>query len=652
MDAELIRRCQSILEVAKEGEGLVKSVHDCLHLLESRGFVYNITLHPSMVGISPLNRDGSGVNAVDVHELLSDILSAGFLEQRVHAVGVEPRDGEEILWNTAFFQAAHGMLGHFDPSAIKCLSLAGSHTNCVLRILGQEILHDGDESICHDGKLNLELLRKKDEAFYRAATHGVNWKVLRKEAAMHLPHLLSMIQRTGNATMQSQEHELQLMRRLHGLWVTESTHTKHVDFLSIKKKAFVRRHSPSTRSLGAEFWEKISMEVKGTNQFSRVKLAYAKEVAQAGDAKRMMHKDMLTEVRAADLIMYQWRQLVERLSKGKDLLALPELITALNFADMHLIGFLLKLPVDVKQYSSKEALAHDVVVIMRGICGQHVDSPWEAHAMQQKVAEDTSSPKVVAMRELNPDGTVKQPVTLLEDAGFKVGSWCRRKSDGQSGQIVACQGGKVQLKQADGNLGKVVLDVFLGGDWSVFTPKPEPVLIPDATMMLDIFDLQAKHEANSMLARLHMHLKPQKKIVAIGKIPKMRLTLVPCSLQLKHGAKVPDDCFEVFPAVGDVHFWSAPMLVLPKAEGDAGFANLAFMIQSTHEEDLANMEVCYVRSQRMKEIQLPLLKNVREIAEGESLCIYKEKIEVPPMPLDQDSPKPNKRMRTKAPADP
>ena len=310
MDADLIRRCQSILEVAKEGEGLVKSVHDCLHLLESRGFLYNITLHPSMVGISPLFRDGSGVNAVDVHELLSDLLAAGFLDQRVNAVGVEPRDGEEIVWNSNFFQAAHGMLGHFDPSSIKCLSLAGSHTNCVLRILGQEISHEGDEAICHEGRLNLELLRKKDEAFYRAATNGVNWKVLTKEAAMHLPHLLSMIQRTGNATMQRHEHELQLMRRLHGLWVTESNNTKHVDFLSIEKKvttgqtvhfkalphlytfslkhgggrtpflmdeteAFVRRHSPSTRSLGADVWEKISMEVKGTNQFSRARHALA-----------------------------------------------------------------------------------------------------------------------------------------------------------------------------------------------------------------------------------------------------------------------------------------------------------------------------------------------------------------------------------------
>ena len=95
-----------------------------------------------MVGISPLNRDGSGVNAVDVYELLSHILAARFLSNE-SIVGVEPG-----VWNSFFFfQAAHRMLGHFDPSAIKCLSLAGSHTNCVLISA-----HDGDESICHHGK--------------------------------------------------------------------------------------------------------------------------------------------------------------------------------------------------------------------------------------------------------------------------------------------------------------------------------------------------------------------------------------------------------------------------------------------------------------------------------------------------------------------
>ena len=53
--------------------------------------------------------------------------------------------------------------------------------------------------------------------------------------------------------------------------------------------------------------------------------------------------------------MHQWRQLAEGLPDlGKDLLAKPELITALSFADMHLIGFVLKLPVDVRQYSFQE----------------------------------------------------------------------------------------------------------------------------------------------------------------------------------------------------------------------------------------------------------------------------------------------------------
>ena len=45
-------------------------------VLEQHGQVYTLQLKPNMVRISPLNRDGSGVNPVEVHELLSDILTA------------------------------------------------------------------------------------------------------------------------------------------------------------------------------------------------------------------------------------------------------------------------------------------------------------------------------------------------------------------------------------------------------------------------------------------------------------------------------------------------------------------------------------------------------------------------------------------------
>ena len=46
-------------------------------------------------------------------------------------------------------------------------------------------------------------------------------------------------------------------------------------FLLNETETFVRLHSPSTRSLGAAFWEKVSADVKGSNQFPRFRHAMA-----------------------------------------------------------------------------------------------------------------------------------------------------------------------------------------------------------------------------------------------------------------------------------------------------------------------------------------------------------------------------------------
>ena len=160
LSKELVQQCSSLMSGAEEGERLVKVVHEVLSILEDNGHVYGMKLKPSMVGVSPLNRDGSGLNPMDVHELLGDITSAGWLEARVVAVAVEPTCEAEIKWNVNLFQQAAGMLGTLDPSQLKALSLAGSHTNAVLRCFDQEISRQGDECICHKGKLSLELLKK------------------------------------------------------------------------------------------------------------------------------------------------------------------------------------------------------------------------------------------------------------------------------------------------------------------------------------------------------------------------------------------------------------------------------------------------------------------------------------------------------------
>ena len=306
--ARVVQECMSQLASAHEGDRLVKIVSDVLNMLEQHGQVYSIQLKPSMVGISPLNRDGSGVNPVDVRELLSDILTAGWLDSRVTAIGVEPSCQADLDWNAEFFRKVNGILGTFDGSQCKVLLLAGSHTNCVLRCFLQEVAHDGDTTVCHDGKLSQELLRKRDAGFHRAVVDGLVWKVLSKSVAEQLPDLLSLVQRMGNATLQRSEHELQFMRRLHCLWISQSSSGSHVDFGSIKKKAttgktvhlkalphlytfalkavggrspflldeteaFVRMQSPSTRSLGPDFWEKISGDMKGANQCVRFRHA-------------------------------------------------------------------------------------------------------------------------------------------------------------------------------------------------------------------------------------------------------------------------------------------------------------------------------------------------------------------------------------------
>ena len=118
---------------------------------------------------------------------------------RVSAIGVEPSGQADLQWNAQFFEKTNGRLGSFDPSQTKVLSLAGSHTNCALRCFGQEVAHEGDHAVCHEGHLSMELLRRRDAGFHRAALDGVVWKVLSKSVAEQLPNLLSLVHRMGNA---------------------------------------------------------------------------------------------------------------------------------------------------------------------------------------------------------------------------------------------------------------------------------------------------------------------------------------------------------------------------------------------------------------------------------------------------------------------
>ncbi|CAE6971307.1 unnamed protein product [Symbiodinium sp. CCMP2592] len=696
------REVDSIRDTVQEGDRLVKTVHAAISQLESQGHVYTMQLQPTMVGISSQNRDGSGINPVDVHDLLGDIVQAGWLDARVQAIAHEPTGQEDIDWNVRLFQSMHDRCGPLEPTMIKALSLAGSHTNSVLRCFHYEVMHEGDETVCHDGRLSMELLRKHDPDFARAVREGVVWKILSKHVAAQLPQLLGLVQRMGNATLHRGEHELQLMRRLHQTWVQMSSQGS-VDVLALKSKvttgksvhgksmphlySFVLKTAGgtdpfllSTRSLGPGFWEKVSADVKGSNQFPRfrhamVKLAYCKEAVGSAECKKMLHKDSTASVKEADTIMSTWRKLVTALPDGAELLMKPEVQTCLSYGDMSLAAFTLNVMLpgeDLKKYKTSQSLAHDLVLILEGILKTDLNGPWAAHKVADS-GEASGSKQVGApmaiMRELSSDGSVKDSAVMMAESGFSVGQYVRRKADQETGQVTAIELGRVKLKQPSGSVVRVSIDSFLAGHWQVYTPKPEPQTVDDlsvysplnfpeyerqmllACLYMDMHELMQKHDTNPMLQKLRVTLKPRKSVQATAFIPKNKLIMVPMGLTIKHGQKKPEDAiFDIITPMSDYFFWIVSFIQIPKAEGDAGFINPAFLVQPLPVSDTWNCEVSHVKSNRDKKVQLPILKNTLDLQQDDVLYMPKAEKTVHVEALQVDTP-PRKRICSKKPGD-
>ena len=301
---DVVKKVKSIISDAEEGERFVKSVHSALKELEGSGHLYKMLIHCRHVGCHPQNRDGSGINGIDVHGLLDDIVTAGFVQDRVSAIAVEVGDNSELVFNQTLVEAHGGQLGSMDTSQLKVLSLAGSHTNFVMRLFDQEVVHD-NEKVCANGKLSKEMLARHDPQFHEAVISGYQWRVLSSHVTKQIPELLTMVQRTGNATLARGEHELQLLRRLHGIWVSQSQLPSTVSYEKVKRiaspglspsllktlphlftfalkasggitpwllqetEAFVRAHASSTKTLGSELWQALGQDVKGQTQVLR-----------------------------------------------------------------------------------------------------------------------------------------------------------------------------------------------------------------------------------------------------------------------------------------------------------------------------------------------------------------------------------------------
>ena len=272
-------------------------------LLRQNGLAHSATIPAKRIGVHHRNREGYGINVVDVQDLMHGMLSVGFCFSRVQAICVE-LPGADVQqcqdFNGRLLSTAGGALGHQDNTAIKHASIAGSHTNFVLRLFLDGV-PSGHPDVSVEGALCLERLKMKDPSLHKACVEGLRWEVIQAVVAEQVPKTIEVIQRAGNTTLHRPEHELQCMLRMHSLWRAKRAAGLTADYAAIRKQAlasqpqcsssmpsmfvfllrrcggeeaplleetqrFVRSNSPSNRCLPAPVWAQLSHDVKGSVQ--------------------------------------------------------------------------------------------------------------------------------------------------------------------------------------------------------------------------------------------------------------------------------------------------------------------------------------------------------------------------------------------------
>ncbi|CAE7482170.1 unnamed protein product [Symbiodinium pilosum] len=632
LSAEVERQVAALIEGSKNGEFLVRNVQEIFSILRRNSLLTTMRIPPMAVGVHPQNRDGAALVTQDVHELLESIVQVGFTPSRVNAIGIEVASEGEREFNKQLVMSAGSQLGQMDSEALKALSLSGSHTNWALRLVASGSPHASD-IISVNGHVSFELVEKRDKCLADHAREGLTWQIIASEVGRRFPELLQMVQASCNATLQKTESELQLLRRVCSL--LSKVADGKPDYKLIKKQAlaskppcgdslagiyafalkphvsmfsggatawmvtetesFVRANG-YPRTLGPAFWDELAADAKFSDQVpclrhAILKLACSGQVITPANLKKVFGKDGFCKAQSADAVIRKLRDVLSE--NGLDIMADPRLLNLMGVTEINIARMVLGMasPAQEKPYESVEAVGHDCVLLLNAILGSTMSSPWLSYA--QKTDEGpagsaaSSSGIGERLRELNPDGSLKDPSILLLDMGFTPGAYCKRKTEkvAMECQVQSVEGKTVQLKELkSGGLLKIGTEDFMAGQWILFKPKAGPECLEDLTGMgphdseefklaLMIADIhQEVHglvkscDSHKMLSKLAIQIKPAKGIIAKAAFPKGKLVL----------------------------------------------------------EDLANMEV-FLSGNKASKVRIPLYRNTKKIAIDDHLQISKVK---------------------------
>ena len=350
-----------------------------------------------------------GRSAGHVQDLVSNIAAIGFVESEVKAICVEvpqASSGDVVrAFNKCLAQDAGGKLAPFDPASLRYASIVGSHTNQAFRAIRFNAAHpDGKHTV--DGRLSMEKLAVIDPAWHTAISQGILWTVISHQVTEEFPQYAPLAQAAGNAAGQiaSVEHELQLARKVNLAIerVMRQSGQTQVSYLQVSgdilrsrppnasslpgiysfvlkfgggtgpdaflqlTERHIRSHGYVNRTLGADLWQALAMELKSKTQHApfrhmmiKLGLCGPERILTVTDVKRILtSKDGLQKIAEAEAMILQIAKLLKLVVKEHQ-----AFLTEMSQLEIQAAALVLQKHKFVK-YDSLPALCNDFLTNM------------------------------------------------------------------------------------------------------------------------------------------------------------------------------------------------------------------------------------------------------------------------------------------------
>jgi hypothetical protein len=236
---DLKAKIDDMIALANHTGNIFSITRAILKTLLEAGLVYKLRIAPRLLLVHRSNRDGYGVGCHDVHEVGDILVDIGWDEEACHPVCTEVTD-EDVQFNYDLTSEANGMLGSSDfqyLATAKFVTLSCSHTNFFMRIVLDGVAHKGSQKICKGGHFDMNTAKDTQPALHVSCRTGLEWQVIRPEALAQWPTLADMVQQQGNTKADRGEHDLQIVRRVHGIVQAGTTNGLAPAYDEVKEKA-------------------------------------------------------------------------------------------------------------------------------------------------------------------------------------------------------------------------------------------------------------------------------------------------------------------------------------------------------------------------------------------------------------------------------